>query len=896
MKLFIKELLEEKEANYILPFFWQHGESEEKLREYMEAIQSCGIRAVCVEARPHPDFLGPGWWHDLDILIEEARSRGMKLWILDDAHFPTGYAAGRIAESEDKYCKQYINQKYVDVSGPTPETEVSLAAMMMPLMLPSGINLEMFGISTEKKRYFTDDRILSVRAYPIGRNSALIGEGINLITNVVGKKLIWDVPQGTWRISVLYITRNGGGRCDYINMMDEASCKIQIDAVYEPHYERYKDEFGKTIAGFFSDEPCIGNSMGYDFDESIGRKKMPLPWSSQLEAMLEEKLGKEALPYYPALWMNMDTRVNASVRYAYMDCVTRLVEENFSRQIGRWCEERGVEYIGHIVEDNNQHSRLGSSQGHFFRSMMGQHMSGIDDIGDQVIPGGENHKRESLLGADKDGEFYHFELGKLGSSLAHIDPRKQGRAMCEIFGAYGWKLNIRTMKYLTDHFLVRGINVFVPHAFSPKEFPDSDCPPHFYAGGEDAQFEYFKKLMKYMNRMCHLHSNGLHVATAAVLYHGEAEWTGDYMLDQKVARKLLEKQIDFDILPSDVFAQMQTFQADFDGKLSVNGEHYDCLIIPYARFITAKVAEFASLSSQSGFPVFFVQDLPEGICNCKDMEEERGLLEELSRCRVVLLEELAEVLRREGLYEISSDRGFPALRYYHYRKEGIDSYMFFNESVGEVYDGWISVNSSGTVSLYDAMDNQVNPAEYKSSKTGTSLHIKLSPYQSVVAVFDDLKEAEAAAATATKPVMRLKEEWKVLSAEARQYPDFTFVQRTKQLKSMGRVLPDFSGYFRYETSFAYEGIVDGDEILLITDVYEGAKVWLNDCYLGMKFCPPYQFPLGKALHRGINQIRIEVATTLDRKVKSLPQDMRSLMFYSKVTGPTGLIGSVEIWK
>lgn len=896
MKLFMKELLEQREGNYIMPFLWQHGESEERLREYMEAIHSCGIRAVCVEARPHPDFVGPGWWRDMDILIDEARKREMKLWILDDAHFPTGYAAGKIAEAEDKYCKQYISHKYVDVYGPTPEVEVNLTAMLMPLMLPSGINLEMFGMSNEKKRRFTDDRLLSVRAYRLGRDSSLIGEGINLITNIVDGRLVWDVPGGTWRIYVIFITRNGEGRCDYINMMDKASCRIQIDAVYEPHYEHYKQEFGRTIAGFFSDEPCIGNSIGYNYDESIGKKKLPLPWSSRLEQLLAEQLGEEYLPYYPALWTDMeDPSKNAKIRYAYMDCVTRLVQENFSEPIGLWCEERGVEYIGHIVEDNNQHSRMGSSQGHFFRSMRGQHMAGIDDIGGQVLPGGENHKRESLLSAEKDGEFYHFTLGKLGSSLAHIDPKKNGMAFCELFGAYGWNLGIRTMKYLTDHFLVRGINVYVPHAFSPKDFPDSDCPPHFYAGGEDPQFPYFRKLMQYTNRMCHMFSGGMHVATAAVLYHGEAEWTGNCMFNQKVARELMEKQIDFDIVPSDLFADMQTYHAHFDQKLWVNGEGYDCFIVPYAEYITRETAAFAGKASEAGFPVFFVDGRPTGLCNLMDPEEEKCLLKGLSKCNVVSLDDLSKTLKSNQLFEIDSSTEFDQLRYYHYRKEKTDLYMFSNESTGGIYEGWITVAAKGKVSLYDAMENRIIPAESRETEAGKSLHIRLSPYQSVVAVFDDLKSAEEDNYTATKPVMKLGGEWHISCSQMSRYPEFSPAAVAVELKSMGKILPDFAGIIRYENEFTYDTQPTGREVLVISEAYEGAEVWLNGIYLGMRISPGYHFPTGHSLVRGRNDLRIEVATTLDRKVKSLPQDMRSLMFNSKVTDPTGIVGSVELW-
>ena len=45
-------VLKKKNDNYILPFFWQHGEDEATLREYMQVIHDANIGAVCVESRP----------------------------------------------------------------------------------------------------------------------------------------------------------------------------------------------------------------------------------------------------------------------------------------------------------------------------------------------------------------------------------------------------------------------------------------------------------------------------------------------------------------------------------------------------------------------------------------------------------------------------------------------------------------------------------------------------------------------------------------------------------------------------------------------------------------------------------------------------------------------------
>ena len=92
----ICRLLEGNGDNHMLPFFWQHGEDEATLRKYMAVIHEANCHAVCVESRPHPDFAGPKWWNDMDIILDEARKRGMKVWILDDSHFPTGYANGAL--------------------------------------------------------------------------------------------------------------------------------------------------------------------------------------------------------------------------------------------------------------------------------------------------------------------------------------------------------------------------------------------------------------------------------------------------------------------------------------------------------------------------------------------------------------------------------------------------------------------------------------------------------------------------------------------------------------------------------------------------------------------------------------------------------------------------------
>ena len=104
----IQALLEGREENHQLPFLWLHGEDEAALRQMMAVIHGASCGAVCLESRTHPDFCGPQWWHDVDIILEEAKARGMQVWILDDKHYPSGMANGALLQAPEELCRQNI--------------------------------------------------------------------------------------------------------------------------------------------------------------------------------------------------------------------------------------------------------------------------------------------------------------------------------------------------------------------------------------------------------------------------------------------------------------------------------------------------------------------------------------------------------------------------------------------------------------------------------------------------------------------------------------------------------------------------------------------------------------------------------------------------------------------
>lgn len=895
MKQNIEDLLNQNRKDYIFPFLWVHGEEEVVLRDYMRAVYDASIRAVCIESRPHPDFCGPGWWRDMDIILDEARQRKMKVWILDDSHFPTGYANGAMKNASVRLYRQSVYCRRMDIDSEGEMFTCGLGKEIMEIpMSPFEKILRESGDWKEPANHFDDDRILSVKAARLLEGDK-VGEIIDVPYDEPGQKIEWNVPKGRWRIYISILTRNAGYRRDYINMMDADSCRILLDAVYEPHYRHYAQDFGTTIAGFFSDEPELGNGGVLRFGNTLGQD-VDLPWSRELERILKSKLGED-FSWVRLLWEeHADEELTARVRYTYMDEVTRLVEKDFSRQVGDWCRSHGVAYIGHVIEDDNQHARTGSSLGHYFRGLSGQDMAGIDDIGGQVFPQGEDVVQRDTL-VPRDGEFYHFALGKLGASHAAIDPLKKGRAMCEIFGAYGWEEGVRLEKYLADHFMVRGINRFVPHAFSAKKYPDGDAPPHFYAGGNDPLYRHFGVLMNYMQRICGLIDGGRSKTDTAILYHAEAEWTGKSMLMQKPARILAENQIDFHFIPIDVFTDINVYHTGFDEGLHVNENCYRLLIIPYAQFIPEALQSGIEKIKESGCRVIFLEELPRGLC-----DSDKSLSESVRSCPAVALDSLADVVKREGLQEIQLQPSATTVRCLHYEGNQ-EIYYFVNEGT-KCYKGEVHLPGNARFCEYDAWNNCIYRVgveeEKKAGEAGCKLELQIQSGHSCIlmAISNQTIQPELYHNRVQRggEIIAFSSVWRYALCRAIDYPSFgdkKEILHLSDISDFSRENASFSGFIRYENKFFYGKT--GRIVLEITDAYEGVELFINGSGAGIQIVPPFLFDITDLAAAGENTIRIEVATTLERERAAADDEQFLKKNENGQYNPIGITGEIILY-
>jgi len=855
----LQEALENRVGNHILPFLWMHGEPEALIREGVRRVQESGIGELCVESRPHPDFLGDKWWADLDVVMDEAKKRGMRVWVLDDAHFPSGMCNGKIGP-DSPYGKDYLTHVCTDVAGP---------------MKRCGFMV----------RLEPGERLLGVVLGRVDRTKPdALAEAIDLTAQVRGGKVCVDVPEGTWSAMVLKTTRRGTGRRNYINTIDRDAVRFFIDTVYEPHRARYASEFGATFAGFFSDEPEIGNGMSeHGHHLRAGQPDINLPWCAELEARLKALWGDGYALHLASLFAEIGSPAASAVhRVQFTDIVAALYGRNFCGQIGDWCRDNGVEYIGHVIEDDGRHAQLGLGTAHFFRALWGQDMAGIDVVLQQLRPGLDDFCFHTVGGIGTyNGEFFHYGLAKLGASLAKLDPKKRGRTVCEVFGAYGWAEGLKQMKWILDHMLVNGINYFVPHAFTMKDFPDPDCPPHFYARGNNPQYPYFRHLMTYANRVSHLISGGTSRVSAAILYTAEQEWAGETIQFEKAAKALARAQIDHDVIPADCLCRADVT----GGRLPLGeGEAADAvsaLIVCGSDWLDETVVGAIRRAASAGVRVYLLGDRFPGV-----LTADGGAAAFPEECaRLVDEDGLIEALRADGACEIRAVGEAKWLRWHHYARREADYLLFFNESPGAALD--VEIEISGEVrgaQWYDPWMNGVWPCP-----DGASFRLELPAGELRMLVLP----RGAAQRHVTRPMregrrLRLPDSgWRVAlcGAGASAYEQAVFDLLTDVTSA--ELCPDFSGTMRYEIDFDWSERVPESATLDLGEVFETAQVFLNGLEVGVRVAPPYRFPVDGALSRGTNRLQVVVVNTLVHR-------LRDYLSMTMPIEPSGLLGPVEI--
>lgn len=783
----------------LYPLLWLHGderETEAVIRAEIAAMDEGGSGGFVIESRPHSDYLGDRWWRDVGYCLDEAAARGMDVWIFDEEYYPSGIAGGRVLEGHPEFRMRVLIKRTSQwdsasaVYAPPPDGGHPMETLLR-IICTTG------PASGGKRAVFRTER-----EFAAWREEARRDGGGEL-----------------WTVHVIGLTPSWSGRM-FDKMVDYIDPEVTdrfIELTYEETKRRFPAYWGTTIKGFFGDETSFENFGSYDV--LFGGDTPCFPWTARLAEAFAEAKGYELLDRADLLWQEdgtaegngyagnigdnegffsignggdvegaggagNDASAEAAdnigpvrdaappVRFDFMDVMTRLFSANFFGRIQAWCHRHGVGFIGHVVEDNHAHMHHGYGVGHFFRTTKHFDMGGYDFVLRQLdseqkrTPYEEQYPQFVHYRKPPYPAFFHYTLPKLAQSAAHLEIGTN-LVMCENFGAYGWDLGLREMKWLTDWMTARGTNWHVPHAFSPL-FPDPDCPPHFYAGGRNPQWPFFRQWADYANRSCLMLKEGEHIAPVAVLYPAESHWCGDQDRLDEVCQLLAEDQYDFDILSCDLLADDTRCRIE-GGELRIGRERFRALVLPGVATLPLAAAARLRAFVEAGGRVVAVGEIATRECEGRHaaLRAELAAAEAAGGLRAVSAAALGAALRKIVPPGIGIGTRFADLRFCHYRRGALDVFFLRNEGAEAVFDGEVALPGTGAPELWHPMDGRIEPAAGRprsgDGDDGTVVvSLRLEPYEAAFVVLRPAVaavaagEADAAATTAaTAAAVRL---------------------------------------------------------------------------------------------------------------------------------------------
>ena len=369
----------------------------------LDSIKARGFKAVILEAGYHLPFkyLSEDWFRTVRIIVNEAKKRAIKVWIIDEGKYPSGFAGGKFSEER-------------------PDLRMQALVGCGVINVRSGEILTNFSIDKN-----------AISAVAISNTSSLHKE-----VQISDHKISFSAGMDSWRIMIVKPDfRTGQTRCvnnptgakdtrySQMDYMNPKAVRQFIDWTHEQYKKYIGSEFGKTVLGFRGDEP------DYSY----------IPFTPSIIDSFNVIKKYDPKLYLASLTTPTQTEQERRFKADYWDVWSRLFADNYFKQVANWCACNGMAHVTHLNNDHNMPACV-KSEGDLFRDLNKVQIPGIDAIWNQIWPDTVN------------------DFPKYASSVAHVYGKP--RSFSESFAAYYNIPTISEAKYVLDYQMVRGINFF----------------------------------------------------------------------------------------------------------------------------------------------------------------------------------------------------------------------------------------------------------------------------------------------------------------------------------------------------------------------------------------------------------------------------------------------------
>jgi hypothetical protein len=631
--------------------FWSWNDALEpgELRRQVREMARVGLGGHFMHARAGliTEYMGDHWMRCVGETIAESKKQGIKAWLYDEDTWPSGFAGGAVRAKGREYWAKYLLMESV-APGDLQLKEHSLA-LFAARKTEAGLT-DFRRISHDQATTTTADAILHI---------------------------YWDTGY-------------------YVDLLSEKVVRTFLDEQYEPYRREFKEHFGKTIPGVFTDEPAF---VEYGIDG--------LPYTDGFFDRFAEKWGYDVRDFLPLLFFNDgDYR---KVRYHYWRLATEMFVNAFSRQIYQWCDENNLQFTGHYLFEDNirfQVGRLGAVMPHYEF----QHIPGID-----LLTRGLG---EPLL-------------CKQVSSVAH--QMGERRVVSEMYGCCGWNVSFEELKWIGEWQYVQGVNLPCQHLelYSAKGCRKRDYPPSLYY--QQPWWSDYRLFNDYFARQLFMLTRGTRAVDILVLHTIESAWTEfvppattpvDELNDEltSLTNSLLRMHRDFDFGDETILSRHGKIAGQ---EFKVAKAAYQVVIVPRCITIRSTTLRLLEEFAAEGGTLLMLGPPPERVDGVQS-DVATALWKRAPRVApktAAIAKALDAALPRS--ISVADSRGREIPHIYVQQRHLQEGELFFlvNIDPENSADADVHIPVRGRVEKFDCNSGEVRPLSCTASQDGVSLNL-----------------------------------------------------------------------------------------------------------------------------------------------------------------------------
>lgn len=309
-----------------------------------------------------------------------------------------------------------------------------------------------------------------------------------------------------------------------------------IELTHEAYFRRFGEYFGSTVIGFFTDEPSI-----------TGRcVKNMKPWTRGFSEIFKNAGGD------PANLFALFEGVENEDTHLYNKLIVERENDVYYAALSGWCAAHHIALMGHPDSSDDIEREC-----HF-------HIPGQDLVYRQVSP-----ERGDLTGRDS-------VQGKCSADAARLLGRRRNSNEC--LGVCGgeenpWSMTGGDVKWFLDYLAVRGVNLYILHAFyySIVGARKDERPPD--VGPYSIWWPHYDKWTTYIRRVSALMTDTRLHAPVAVLCRNRE-------LMPETVTPLFENQIGFQYIPQSFWPECR----EENGQLVYGDTRFSAVVDPENRF------------------------------------------------------------------------------------------------------------------------------------------------------------------------------------------------------------------------------------------------------------------------------------------------------------------------